>query len=583
MRNLVLSRIHSLGAIALCCSSLIACGGGGSATDDNDDGDTSPPAVAAELMLNYDIKTFRFSWNDVSDASFYRLYENPDGVSGFSQISGDIAAGTERFDHYVALPRRTAASYYLQSCNAAGCTDSDTVFISGNLAEAVGYFKASNNGDQDQFGIAVSLSADGDTLAVGSANEDSGDATNPSDNSAPDSGAVYVYRRGANGWQFQQYLKASSIITNNFFGTAISLSADGNTLAVSAPGDIDDPFAAAVYIFNDNGSGWQQSARITASNANAGDNFGVSLALSNDGMTLAVGADGEASLDGDPANNDAPGAGAAYVFSNNGSGWSQQAYLKAGNSEQGDFFGRAVSLSGDGNTLAVGATGEDSANASDEADNTGTDTGAVYVFVNNGGWSQQAYLKAGAIDNGDNFGNALSLSDDGNTLAVGVPLEDISAPPSVGGAAYVFSRDASSNWSQQAYLKAAVSDALDEFGKSLSLSADGNSLLIGAMNEDSSANGIGGDATDNSTNNTGAAYLFSRDSGGSWLQSAYIKAANNSASEQSELFGYAVSLSGDGNTAAIGAKDEDNSMAGVTFGNNPDNNGALSSGAVYLY
>ncbi len=581
MRNLVLSRIHSLGAIALCCSALIACGSGGGNADDNDNGDTSPPAVAAELNLYYDIKTFRFSWNDVSDASFYRLYENPDGVSGFSQISGDIAAGTERFDHYVALPRRTAASYYLQSCNAAGCTDSDTVFISGSLAEAVGYFKASNNEAQDQFGIAVSLSADGNTLAVGSANEDSGDAANPSDNSAPDSGAVYIYRRGANGWQFQQYLKADTIALGDFFGAAVSLSADGDTLAVSAPGD--SGVRGAVYVFNDNGSGWQQSAKITASNANAGDNFGVSLALSNDGMTLVVGADGEDSLDGDPTNNDAPNSGAAYVFTNN-NGWSQQAYLKASNVEQDDFFGRSVSLSGDGNTLAVGATGEDSANASDETGNSGNDTGAVYVFANNAGsWSQQAYLKAGTIDNGDSFGNALSLSDDGDTLAVGVALEDISTVSSVGGAAYVFSRDATSNWSQQAYLKATISDAEDEFGKSLSLSADGNSLLIGANKEDSSANGIGGDASDNNAMNAGAAYLFSRDSGGAWLQNTYLKAANNSVNEQSEFFGFAVSISGDGDTIAIGAIQEDNNMAGVTFGNNPDNNGALSSGAVYLY
>ena len=578
-----MSRANRLGAIALCCNSLIACGGGGGGnTGANNDAGSNPPAVAAALNLNHGVKTFRFSWTDVSDASFYRLYENPDGVSGFSQISGDITAGTERFDHYVALTRRTSARYYLQSCNAAGCTDSGAFFISGNLAEAVGYFKASNNGAQDQFGIAVSLSADGNTLAVGSANEDSGDAANPSDNTSTDSGAVYVYRRGASGWQFQQYLKAGVITSGDFFGSALSLSADGNTLAVSAPGD--SSAKGAVYVFNDNGAGWQQSARITANIAGSGDNFGVSLDLSNDGMTLAVGADGEASLDGNPTNNDAFGAGAAYVFNNNGSGWSQQAYLKAGSSEQGDSFGRAVSLSGDGNTLAVGATGEDSMNASDESDNTGADTGAVYVFINNvGSWIQQAYLKAGTIDNGDSFGNAASLSDDGNTLAVGVQLEDISSPLSVGGAAYVFSRDATSNWSQQAYLKADNSDAIDEFGKSLSLSGDGNTLLIGAIKEDSSANGIGGDASNNNAVDSGAAYLFNRDSGGAWTQHTYIKAANNNVNEQNEFFGFAVSISGDGATVAIAAKDEDNNAASVTFGDITDNNGATASGAVYLY
>ncbi len=543
---------------------IIACGGGGN--------NTNPPAVAAEPALGHDIKTFVFTWSDVGDASYYQLFEDPDGISGFNQIGGNIAPGVQNYRHRVPLYRRTAASYLLKSCNSSGCVDSTIVNVANRLVEAVGYFKASNSEAQDQFGIAVALSADGSTLAIGSENEDSADTGNPADNNAPDSGAVYVYVRDSSGWQFQQYLKASSIALGNFFGASVSLSADGNTLAAAARGE------DAVYLFARSNGSWSQTDRLTAGNPGA-DNFGISIDLSSDGSTLVVGADFEASLDGTPNNNDAPGTGAAYVFTNSG-GWSQQAYLKAGNAEQNDFFGRAVAISGDGNTVAVGAVGEDSNDAADPDNNNGNATGAVYVFSRSGSnWPQQDYIKAGSIDNDDQFGNALDLSEDGNTLAVGVQFEDRAA--AVGGAVYVFTRSGML-WSEQAWLKATMAEAGDQFGKAVSLSADGNRLLVGAIGEDGSDNGIGGNEADNLALEAGAAYVFER-SAGSWMQSAYLKASNISSSDQDEFFGFAVSLSGDGNTVAVGAKDEDNAASGIVSGNISDDNASVASGAVYLY
>ena len=104
---------------------------------------------------------------------------------------------------------------------------------------------------------------------------------------------------------------------------------------------------------------------IKASSPGIGDLFGYSLSLSGDGSTLAVGAYGEDSnasgIDGDQENNEAERSGAVYVFTRNKEGqWEQQTYLKASNTEEWDSFGRSLSLSGDGNTLAVGAYREDS-------------------------------------------------------------------------------------------------------------------------------------------------------------------------------------------------------------------------------
>ena len=240
-------------------------------------------------------------------------------------------------------------------------------------------------------------------------------------------------------------------------------------------------------------------------------------------------------------------------------------YMKPNSIDNDDNFGSSVSLSGDGNTLVVGARYEDS-NATgingDQTDNSSSSAGAAYVFTRSGAtWSQQSYIKASNADGGDLFGYATSISDDGNTIAVGAFLEDSNATgingdqtdnsSSNAGAVYIFTRSGTT-WSQQSYIKASNADGGDQFGEFISLSADGNTLAVGAYNEDSNATGINGDQTDNSSSNAGAVYIFTR-SGTTWSQQSYIKASNADGGDQ---FGYEVSLSDDGNTLVVGAKCE---------------------------
>ena len=169
--------------------------------------------------------------------------------------------------------------------------------------------------------------------------------------------------------------------------------------------------SGAAYVFTRTGTTWAQQAYIKASNADASDQFGWSLALSNDGNTLGVGAQGEGSaatsINGNQEDNSAADAGAAYVFVRSGSTWTQQAYIKASNTGtagtadsfgDGDQFGVSLALSDDGRTVAIGAISEDSAAAGingNQADNSATSAGAVYVFALTGStWAQQAYIKA---------------------------------------------------------------------------------------------------------------------------------------------------------------------------------------------
>ena len=567
------------------------------------------PVTAAQPMLSLvSPRLFRFTWSDVSDATFYRLQENPDGVSGYSQVGSDISAATEVFDYPVALLLRSASQYILQSCNTQGCTDSAAVSPAQSLVDAIGYFKASNSGLGDSFGQDVALSADGSTLAV-SASWERSNATgingDQNDDSAGSSGAVYVFVFDGLSWSQQAYIKASNTGPNDFFGDSIALSSDGNTLAVGAPeersnatginGDEADNSisgAGAVYVFIRSGSSWTQQAYIKASNTEASDRFGTSLALSDDGNRLAVGARGEDSnaIAVTPQDdNSAANAGAAYVFTRSGSNWTQSAYLKASNTGAGDLFGWAMDFSGDGNYLAISAVGEGS-NAQgingNQSDNSMGGAGAVYVFFdNNGSWQMQTYIKSSNCETDDQFGYSLSLDQDGNTLAISAVGEDSVATgidanqaddsASASGAVYVFTRE--SNWSQQAYIKASNSASTDQFGWDVALSDDGNLLLVGAFGEDSAGSGLEANQADDSSVTSGAAYLFQRNAG-SWSQQVYIKASNSDADDQ---FGRSLGLSGDGNSALVGATREDSNATGIN--GDASDNSLSGAGAAYLY
>ena len=571
---------------------------------------SQPPQASFELLQD---KTFRISWQPSNGATFYRVLENPDGVSGFSQISTDLDFSTVVLDHRVALFARVNARYIVQACNNSGCADSQELIVSGTLDNAIGYFKASNPDAFDSFGEVVVLSGDGNTMAVSAtpeASSASGVNNDQNDNSLAGAGAVYVFVRLNNVWEQQAYLKASNPGEQDRFGSSLSFSDNGSTLAVGAHfessnatginGNQDDNSAGragAVYVFIRNDTSWRQQAYVKASNTDSEDWFGETVSLSATGDTLVVGANREDStasgVNGDQSINQGDiNSGAVYVFIRDDENWRQQAYLKASNSGNSvdQLFGDAVSLSADGNLLVVGAPGENSAATgvnSDQSLFAADFSGAAYVFVRTGEtWQQQAYLKPSNTGIQDLFGSALSLSADGDTLAVGAFQED-SAATGVGGnqsdntatnagAVYLFVR-ADEIWQQQAYIKGLTTDESDGFGESVSLSGDGSTLAVGAIGENNVALGINDTLTGVLAGASGAAYVFKR-SPETWRQIAYVKASNTN---QLDRFGKGVSLSTDANTLAVGAASENGATTGIN-GNQTD----VSSdpfGAVYLY
>lgn len=590
----------------------------------------NPPLPAEpQVTVIGEFKKFVFSWANVDGADYYRLLENADGHSGFSQVGNDIPAGTLSVTRDIAvhLTDFVNGQFIIDACNVSGCTSSDVVTATEVMLDTIGYFKASNTDAEDHFGshrimeyygLNMALSADGNTLAVGAPWEDSsatGIDGNEADNSADDAGAVYVYRRSDTGWRQEAYLKASNTDAGDVFGFSVALSGDGNRLAAGAPGEdsgssgIDSDSAndlaagaGAVYLFEFDGAKWQQRHYIKQTVTSVADRldenqFGSTIAMSSAGDVLAIGAPGELSICSGIDPSDCTGVhddsiGAIFVLRETASsGWAHEVFLKGRGYPNGGF-GSFVAVSGDGTTLVAGAA-DWNFKASPET---------TFVYRHDGlTWVAEAELIGSNTADfdmfHDGFGRSVAVNFDGTTVAVGAPNEQSASTEINGdetdnsrggvGAVYLF-RFANGTWGQQAYLKPSTisaglpgqwsepfSEAL--FGSDISLDASGNLLAVGAIGQNSGDTGVGADKNDHSAQFAGAVFLFSSDSI-SWRESAFIKAPNTDAQDR---FGGAVSLSEDGSALAVGAYGEDS--AGIGIDADQDDNSVEDSGAVYIY
>jgi hypothetical protein len=220
-----------------------------------------------------------------------------------------------------------------------------------------GLITPSDAGASDYFGVSCALSADASVLAVGASYWD-GPA-------GSDQGTVYIYDWNGSNWIERGLFTPSDAGAGDYFGVSCALSADGSVLAVGAyfwDGSAGDN-QGTVYIYDWNGSSWIERGAITPSDAGAGDYFGVSCALSNDGSVLAVGA---YSWDG-PAGSD---QGTVYIYDWNGGSWIERGLITPSDAGAGDYFGSSCALSNDASVLAVGARSWDGP--------AGTNQGTVY-------------------------------------------------------------------------------------------------------------------------------------------------------------------------------------------------------------
>ena len=358
-------------------------------------------------------------------------------------------------------------------------------------------------------GYSVSVSADGTTALVGG----------PTDNSA---GAAWVWTRSGGVWT-QQGLKlvGSGAVGTAFQGISVSLSADGNTAIVGGIGDNSNAGAAWVWTRSD-GVWTQQGLKLVGSGAVGNAQQGRSVSLSADGNTAIVGGQG-----------DNGSAGAAWVWTRSFDVWAQQGPKLVGSDAVGNANqGYSVSLSADGNTAIVGG----------DADNG--QAGAAWVFglsATTSVWTQRGPKLVGSGAKGNaQQGFSVSLSADGNTAIVG---GDADSPF---GAAWVWTRSGGV-WTQQGSKlvgSGAVGNAAQ--GNSVSLSADGNTAIVGGADDNGQA---------------GAAWAWTR-SGGVWTQQGPKRVGSGAVGNAAQ--GFSVSLSADGTTAIVGGE-FDNSFAGAAW------------------
>jgi hypothetical protein len=343
-------------------------------------------------------------------------------------------------------------------------------------------------------------------------------------------GAAYVFAADGDGWGLAGRLTPDTDNRLQQFGASVAVSADGSRVLVGAPWEdrdddrVWDQFGAA-YLFT-RADDWSQRAELAPHESEGSDLFGDDVALSADGETALVGAPGTEVDDEDAT-------GLAYVFElTDGFGSGQQAKLAAEDGDGDDWFGSSVALSADGTTALVSAPGDEDPN--------GESAGSASVFATEEGWrtdaGQRAKLVAEDGDDGDRFGDDVSLSGDGTTALVGAP-EDADPNGESAGSAYVFAAS-SGDWAQRAKLVADDGDPEDWFGGTVALSADGTAALVGASNDE-----------DPNGSDAGAAYRFAT-SGDGWTQRSKLAADDG---DPEDGFGRSVALSADGAVTLVGA------------------------------
>lgn len=310
----------------------------------------------------------------------------------------------------------------------------------------------------DNFGQSVGLSSDGTTAVVGARRDEN-------ENGVP-AGSAYAFKREAGGeWRETATLAPSDGDSNDRFGGSVALAGNGAVAVVGAPDeDPNGDAAGSAYAFERTDEGWREQTKLVPSDGAAGDEFGSSIGIADDGTTAVVGAARDERAEGDAT-------GSAYVFERADGVWRQQAKLTPSDEAVGGGFGGSVGVTGDGKTAVVGASLDDDPN--------GDRAGSAYAFERaDGAWRQRAKLTPSDGDDLDYFGRSVGLADDGSTVVVGA-VRDEDPNGFESGSAYAFERT-DEGWRQQAKLTAGDGDSRDSFGSSVSVADDGATALLAA-------------------------------------------------------------------------------------------------------
>lgn len=318
-------------------------------------------------------------------------------------------------------------------------------------------------------------------------------------------------------------------VKNDYFGYATAISSAGDTIAIGAYYDDDKGSnSGSVYIYRRSGSTWVRSIKLVAYDGYSNDYFGHSLALSGDGQTLVVGS----YLDDDEGTN----SGSAYVYVRTGDDtWVFQSKLTSVTEILGDYFGRNVDISYNGNRIVIGVY---------LADTKGVDSGAMYIFDRSGTTWNEVFMASGSDSAAnDYFGRGVAISPDGETVMIGAYQDDDKG--SASGSVYVF-RKVNSVWSQVAKIVPTDGAANDYFGFAIDLSYDGHRAVIASYLDDDKGS------------NSGSVYIYA-EVNGVWTRETKLTASDGASTD---YFGYSLSFDEAGVNLVIGAYLDDDKGSG---------------------
>ncbi|GAA0714560.1 hypothetical protein GCM10009430_07930 [Aquimarina litoralis] len=380
-----------------------------------------------------------------------------------------------------------------------------------------------------------------------------------------DVGAVYIFETDNTGnWNEVNKISASDAQIDDRFGWTVAV--DGIYIVVGAPYEDEDVNgmntlnnAGAIYIYErDDTTGiWSEVQKIVASDRQENDNFGYAVAIDDDFIAVGSFLEDEDGI----GNNTIQDAGSVYMIKKGANGiWGESQKIVASDRDFFNWFGEKVSISNDYLVVAAKEESEDA-----QGNNYLGEAGAAYIFHKDGSdnWSQTQKITASDRSVFANFGTDVSI--DGNFIAVGAILEGEDAlgqnTLTEAGAAYIFEKTNSGIWIQVDKLVPSDRNTGDEFG--ISVSIHGDHVIVGANREDEDENG------GNTLNSSGSAYIYERDSFGSWNQIQKVVASDRS---NVDNFGFDVSLS------------EEYAFIGANWENEDENdtNSLSNSGSVYL-
>jgi hypothetical protein len=487
--------------------------------------------AAPVVTVGADLKQLQFDWDRVPSASRYELWFKANDAAAWVKYIDVPGAQSEsvRINVSVHLLDWRVAKYRLAACNTSGCTNSAEVHVSQLGNDAIGYFKPDTAGYNHWYGSAVVLSADGQTFAV---------QTGENLGTAADSVTVQVYRKPSrtSGWQHEAGLRPTvtqQYTTQPYWGgNPLALSGDGNLLAFGVPTETGGSHGS-VYLFARTGSSWQLQQKLVGEPID-GDSFGTQVELDDAGTTLAV-------THNLASSGDVFTRGVTDIYRRATTGWHLVRTLPAPQGARNQCF--SISLSGDGRTLFRTCSDHDYVDGvvqvfrapAWDADPELTVAGANWVdstfdgarfavrteqnFVRVFDWDAGVWIQDGQFKTGkENYhGPNLAISRDGAIVA-GSDYFDATAGTGIvypgtqqsgtvrSGTVWVYERR-SFGWNLRRILKPVVPRE-QAYGTVLALGDRGRVLAVGAFDDASAASGIGGDPTDTSVPERGAAWLY---------------------------------------------------------------------------